>query len=83
MHRIQEHYNVSIPQSRIYTLLYTLQKKGYLSMSIEGKSKVYYPTESGKKYIQQKLNELKSVLHHIMADITDRNPPVGTMNKKE
>jgi len=73
LHEIQKRYNVSIPQSRIYTLLYTLQEKGYLSVSTSGKSKIYYPTEAGKKYIRQKLDEFNSVYHHILAEIISRN----------
>ena len=83
LHRIQEQYNVSIPQSRIYTLLYTLQKKGYLSVSSSGKSKVYYPTETGKTYIHQKLSEFNSVYHHILAEIISRKAGNGTNTRKE
>ena len=73
LHEIQERYNVSIPQSRIYTLLYKLQKKGYLSVNASGKSKVYFPTETGKIYIRQKLDEFNSVYHHILSEILHRN----------
>jgi two-component system, response regulator PdtaR len=83
LHEIQERYNVSIPQSRIYNQLYSLQKKGYLSVSTSGKSKVYYPTEIGKMYIQQKLNEFNSVYHHILAEIINRNASVNHKDKKE
>ena len=45
-------------------------------MSVSGKSKVYTPTETGKRYIQQKLSEFNSVSHHILSEILNRN--VGT-----
>ena len=57
---------VLIPQARIYSFLYELQKKGYLDMKVSGKSKLYHPTEIGKKYIRQRLNEFKFVFQHII-----------------
>ena len=83
LHEIQKRYNVSVPQSRIYNQLYSLQKKGYLSVSTSGKSKVYYPTDAGKKYIQQKLNEFNSVYHHILAEIINKNARITHKDKKE
>jgi two-component system, response regulator PdtaR len=70
---ISERYNVSVPKARIYTHLYELENKGYLSMSVSGKSKVYTPTESGRQYIRQKLREFNSVSHHILSEIINRN----------
>lgn len=83
LNEIQQRYNVSISQSRIYTLLYSLEKKGYLSVSVSGNSKMYYPTEIGKMYIQQKLNEFNSVYHHILAEIINRNGGISIEDKKE
>lgn len=83
LHEIQGRYNVSIPQSRIYTLLYALQKEGYLSVSTSGKSKVYYPTETGKLYIQQKLSEFNSVYHHILAEVIKKNAGLPLKDRKE
>ena len=37
-------------------------------MKVSGKSKLYYPTEPGKKYIGQRLNEFKFVFHHILGE---------------
>ncbi|MGB9247292.1 MAG: response regulator, partial [Methanoregula sp.] len=51
VHEIHNRYNVLIPQARIYTYLYDLEQKGYLLMKTSGKSKLYSPTDSGKKYI--------------------------------
>ncbi len=66
VHEIHNRYNVLIPQARIYSFLYELQSKGYLEMKVSGKSKLYYPTEIGKKYIRQRLNEFKFVFQHII-----------------
>jgi len=66
VHEIHIRYKVLIPQARIYSFLYELQKKGYLDMKVSGKSKLYYPTEIGKKYIRQRLNEFKFVFQHII-----------------
>jgi len=68
VHEIHNRYKVLIPQARIYTYLYELQDKGYLEMKVSGKSKLYSPTETGKKYIRQRLNEFKFVFHHILGD---------------
>ncbi len=66
VHEIHNRYNVLSPQARIYSFLYELQSKGYLEMKVSGKSKLYYPTEIGKKYIRQRLNEFKFVFQHII-----------------
>ena len=68
VHEIHNRYKVLIPQARIYTYLYELQDKGYLEMKVSGKSKLYSPTETGKKYIRQRLNEFKFVFQHILGD---------------
>jgi two-component system, response regulator PdtaR len=70
VHEIHSRYNVLIPQARIYTYLYDLEKKGYLAMKTSGKSKLYSPTEAGKKYIHNRLNEFKFVFRHILGDST-------------
>jgi CheY-like chemotaxis protein/DNA-binding PadR family transcriptional regulator len=63
---IHDRYKVLIPQARIYTLLYDLEKGGYLEMKASGKSKLYTPTEKGRKHIRQKLSEFKLVFQHIL-----------------
>jgi len=68
VHEIHSRYNVLIPQARIYTYLYDLEQKGYLMMKTSGKSKLYSPTETGKKYIHNRLNEFKFVFRHILGD---------------
>jgi DNA-binding PadR family transcriptional regulator len=57
---------VLIPQARIYTLLHELLDEGYLEIKVSGKSKLYCPTEIGKKHISQKLDDFKQVFQHIM-----------------
>jgi|WetSurMetagenome_2_1015567.scaffolds.fasta_scaffold00010_20 two-component system, response regulator PdtaR len=68
VHEIHNRYKVLIPQARIYTYLYELENKKYLEMKVSGKSKLYSPTASGKKYIRQRLNEFKFVFQHILGD---------------
>ena len=68
VHEIHSRYNVLIPQARIYTYLYELEQKGYLAVKASGKSKLYSPTETGKKYIDNRLNEFKFVFRHIMGE---------------
>ncbi|HTY52448.1 MAG TPA: response regulator [Methanomicrobiales archaeon] len=63
---IHDRYNVLIPQARIYTLLYDLEKEGYLEMKTSGKSKLYSPTEKGRKHIRQKMAEYKFVFQHVL-----------------
>ena len=78
LHGIQERYNVSVPKARIYTHLYALKKMGYLSVRSTRKTKQYYPTEAGKTYIRQKLDEFNSVFHHILVEAIDRDAGTGT-----
>ncbi len=66
VHEIHNRYKVLIPQARIYTLLHELLDDGYLEIQVSGKSKLYCPTETGKKHISQKLNDFKQVFQHIM-----------------
>lgn len=69
LHAIHERYNVTIPKARVYTLLYALEKRGYLATDITGKSKLYHPTESGNAYIRERISEFQSVFRHILAEI--------------
>lgn len=75
VHEINSRYHVLIPQARIYSYLYDLEGKGYLSMRVSGKSKLYSPTETGKKYIHNRLNEFKLVFRHILGDSGGAVPP--------
>ena len=49
-----------IPQARVYMLLYDLEQNGYMEIRMSGKLNRYCPTDKGKKYISQKLNDIKS-----------------------
>jgi CheY-like chemotaxis protein/DNA-binding PadR family transcriptional regulator len=66
VHEIHNRYKVLIPQARVYTLLHELLENGYLEIRVSGKSKLYCPTEKGKKHISQKLNDFKQVFQHIL-----------------
>lgn len=77
VHEIHSRYNVLIPQARIYTYLYDLEKKGYLVMKTSGKSKLYSPTDDGRRYIHTRLNEFKVVFRHILGDSPGSIPPPG------
>jgi CheY-like chemotaxis protein/DNA-binding PadR family transcriptional regulator len=66
VHEIHNRYRVLIPQARVYTLLHDLMDNGYLEIRVSGKSKLYCPTEIGKKHISQKLEDFKRVFQHIM-----------------
>jgi CheY-like chemotaxis protein/DNA-binding PadR family transcriptional regulator len=65
VHEIRNRYNVFIPQARVYTILHDLLDNGYLEIRISGISKLYCPTEKGKKHISRKLDEFKQVFQHI------------------
>jgi CheY-like chemotaxis protein len=69
IHEIHSRYNVLIPQSRIYAILYELEKQGILEVKTSGKSKLYAPTERGKVYIKQKVNEFKYTFQHIFGGV--------------
>ena len=80
VHEIHSRYKVLIPQARVYTLLYDLMENGYLEIRVSGKSKLYCPTEKGKKHISQKLNDFKLVFQHILGTVNGANP--GMHDKK-
>jgi two-component system, response regulator PdtaR len=80
VHEIHNRYKVLIPQARVYTLLYDLLENGYLEIRVSGKSKLYCPTEKGKKHISQKLNDFKLVFQHILGTVNGINP--GIHDKK-
>lgn len=74
VHEIHNRYKVLIPQARVYTLLHDLMEQGYLEIKVSGKSKLYCPTDTGKKHISQKLNDFKLVFQHILGSGNgDRN----------
>jgi two-component system, response regulator PdtaR len=80
VHEIQSRYNVFIPHARVYTILHDLLDKGYLEIKVSGKSKLYCPTEIGKKHISQKHNDFKQVFQHIMGNGSEKD--VGVHDKK-
>ena len=41
-------------------------RTGTLEIRVSGKSKVYCPTEKGKKYISRKLDDYKMVFQHVL-----------------
>jgi len=55
-------------------------ENGYLEIRVSGKSKLYCPTEKGKKHISQKLNDFRLVFEHIVGSGSGNNP--GIDNKK-
>jgi CheY-like chemotaxis protein/DNA-binding PadR family transcriptional regulator len=81
VHEIHNRYKVLIPQARVYTLLYDLMENGYLEIRVSGKSKLYCPTEKGKKHISQKLNDFKLVFQHILGTVNG-NPSMHNKNNK-
>jgi CheY-like chemotaxis protein/DNA-binding PadR family transcriptional regulator len=80
VHEIHNRYKVLIPQARVYTLLHELLENGYLEIRVSGKSKLYCPTEKGKKHISQKLNDFKQVFQHILGSGNEIN--AGIHDKK-
>jgi two-component system, response regulator PdtaR len=74
VHEIHNRYNVLIPQARVYTLLYELLENGYLEIKVSGKSKLYSPTEKGKKHFSQKLNDFRQVFRHILSEESSITP---------
>lgn len=69
VHEIHSRHNVLIPQSRIYTILYELEGQGIVEVKTSGNSKMYVPTEQGKVYIRQKVNEFKFTFQHIFGGV--------------
>jgi CheY-like chemotaxis protein len=63
---IYDRFHVLLPQARVYSLLYDLEKGGMIKAIIKGKSKVYSPTEEGEKYIEEKLKDFHTVYAHIL-----------------
>jgi two-component system, response regulator PdtaR len=76
VHEIHNRYKVLIPQARVYTLLHDLMDNGYLEIRVSGKSKLYCPTEMGKKHISQKLDDFKQVFRHIMSGGSEINTDI-------
>jgi CheY-like chemotaxis protein/DNA-binding PadR family transcriptional regulator len=81
VHEIHNRYNVLIPQARVYTLLYELLENGYLEIKVSGKSKLYCPTEKGKKHFSQKLNDFRQVFRHILSEGSAKVPDSSEIKK--
>ncbi|MFH0966556.1 MAG: response regulator [Methanobacteriota archaeon] len=77
VHEIFNRYNVHIPQARVYTLLHDLLENGHLEIRVSGKSKLYCPTDKGKKHINQKLNDFKLVFQHILGGESKNTGGIG------
>lgn len=80
VHEIHNRYMVLIPQSRIYAILYELQQQGILEVKTSGKSKLYFPTEKGNKYINQKVNQFKFTFQHIFGGMTNESKSISSAN---
>jgi two-component system, response regulator PdtaR len=80
VHEIHNKYKVFIPHARVYTILHELLDNGYLEIKVSGKSKLYCPTENGKRHISQKLNDFKRAFQHIMGE--GGGITVGSNDKK-
>jgi CheY-like chemotaxis protein/DNA-binding PadR family transcriptional regulator len=80
VHEIHSRYKVLIPQARVYTLLHDLLENGYLEIRVSGKSKLYCPTQKGKKHIRQKLNDYQLVFQHILGSGSHLNPGSNDKN---
>jgi len=78
VHEIHSRHNVLIPQSRIYTILYELEGQGILEVKTSGKSKLYVPTEPGKVYIRQKVNEFKFTFQHIFGGVAHEGESISS-----
>jgi DNA-binding PadR family transcriptional regulator len=50
-----------------YDIVHELEN-GYLEIKVSGKSKLYCPTEKGKKHFSQKLNDFRQVFRHILSN---------------
>lgn len=81
LHRIHDHFNVLLPQSTVYSLLYDLEERGVITSEMQGKKRLYSPTPEGRDYIQKKLYEIQVIHRHIfwglLREITeegDQNP---------
>ena len=73
VHEIHSRYKVLIPQARVYTLLHDLLDQGYLEIRVSGKSKLFCPTEKGRKHISQKRDDFRQVILHIIGEDTGKN----------
>jgi len=62
---INDKYHIFVPQSRVYSMLYELEKKGIVKSEQRGKMKTYHPTREGQKYIEDTLNEFQAAYRHI------------------
>ncbi|MDO9035309.1 MAG: response regulator [Methanoregula sp.] len=78
VHEIHSRHNVLIPQSRIYTILYELEGQGIVEVKASGKSKLYVPTEPGKVYIRQKVNEFKFTFQHIFGGVAHEGEGISS-----
>jgi two-component system, response regulator PdtaR len=81
VHEIHSRHKVFIPHARVYTILHDLMENGYLEIRVSGKSKLYCPTEKGKKHISQKLNDFKQVFQHILGCGNGINAGTGDTKK--
>lgn len=80
VHEIYDRHKVLIPQSRIYSILYDLQRKGILEVKVSGKSKLYVPTEKGQRYIQKNVNEFRMTFQHIFGGVTSGSESISSKN---
>lgn len=56
---IVQNFSVLLSQGTVYPILYSLKEKGYVDivMRSDNKTRVYVPTEEGRKFMEEKIKE--------------------------
>lgn len=66
IHNISDRFHVEIPLARVYSYLYNMEDKGLVTTELRGRSKIYIPTESGRLFIRQRLQDLHAAHEYIL-----------------
>jgi len=56
---IVQNFSVLLSQGTVYPILYSLKEKGYVNivMRSDNKTRIYVPTEEGRKFMEEKIKE--------------------------
>jgi DNA-binding PadR family transcriptional regulator len=76
---ISRSFGVKVNQGVVYPILYSLKDNGYVEKIIEtdNKTRVYVPTESGRRFMNKKLRGYLLAQSSLLSFINDTNPSKG------
>ncbi|MBN2771601.1 MAG: helix-turn-helix transcriptional regulator [Spirochaetes bacterium] len=64
--KISECFHVDIPIARVYSFLYELEDKGFVSAQVRGRAKIYSLTATGRDFAHQRILDFEAAHKYVL-----------------